>query len=66
MADRKGDPALQPPECKSVFTPDPDRPKFGTWSKCPHIKCTYEGWESETYNCERCGEHYTLYEDEMK
>ncbi len=34
---------------------------------CDHdYKCVYEGWESETYQCEKCGDRYKLYDDEMK
>jgi hypothetical protein len=71
MADHKGDPAKQPPECKSVFTPNPTpRPHGavgnGTWSRCPNIKCTYEGMDGERYRCDVCGESYFLDYEDMK
>lgn len=66
MADRKGDPAKQPPECKSVFTPSKDNPNRGTWSTCPNIKEGYSDFELTRYSCEVCGESYTLYEDDMR
>lgn len=34
---------------------------------CQHnYKCTYKGWESEIYECVKCGDRYKLYDDEMK
>jgi len=35
---------------------------------CPNIKCTYEGWEDSTYECQKpgCARRYKLYEDEMR
>ena len=51
----KGDPAKQPEECKIN-----ERPSGG----CPHLKCT-QHWDSESYRCERCGESYTLYYEDM-
>lgn len=54
--DRDGDTAKQPPECKIN----------GKSTDCPHLRCTYEGWEGETYDCERCGEHFKLYYDDMR
>lgn len=47
------------------------RPKDCTnWEKksltnCPYIKNTYEGWDSETWSCETCGEYFHLYYDDM-
>jgi hypothetical protein len=53
MADHKGDPTKKPDDCTS-----------GT--NCPHIECTYEGWDDETWHCQRCGEYFKLYYDEMR
>lgn len=38
------------------------------FADCPNIKCTYEGWDSETYACQKagCSRRYKLYDDEMK
>ena len=47
MADRKGDPAKQPPECKAS-------------GQCPHLEETGGGFEGERYDCKVCGEHYFL------
>lgn len=34
---------------------------------CKHTyKCVYEGWESETYQCTKCGDRYKLYDEDMK
>jgi hypothetical protein len=52
MSDHKGDPAKKPTDCTSH-------------TNCPHIKCTYEGMDSETWSCPLCGEHFKLYYDEM-
>lgn len=52
MADHKGDPAKKPADCTSQ-------------TNCPHIKCTYEGMDSETWSCPACGEYFKLYYDEM-
>jgi hypothetical protein len=52
MSDRKGDPVKQPPGCDG-----------GT--SCPNMKNTYEGYESETWSCEVCGEHFKLYYEDM-
>jgi hypothetical protein len=36
-------------------------------AECDHkYKCVYEGWDSETYECFKCGDRYKLYEDEMR
>ncbi len=66
MADIKGDPAKQPPECKPVFTPIPNNPPFGTWSRCPNLKEVGGGMEGERYRCEVCGESYFLDYDDMR
>ena len=55
MADRSGDPNKQPAECNINASPP----------RCPHMKCTYEGWDGESYSCERCGERYKLYYEDM-
>lgn len=55
MADRKGDPAKQPPECT-----------MRTDGKCPHLKDAGGGFEGERYACEICGERYFLDYEEMK
>lgn len=51
---KHGDKTKQPPECKIDDT-----------LKCPNIKCTYEGWEGESYRCDVCGESYKLYYEDM-
>jgi hypothetical protein len=51
----EGDPAKRPPECTAQQRA----------TACPHIRCTYEGWESETYECERCGKYFKLYYEDM-
>ena len=40
------------------------------YDKCPEggrhdYGSVYEGWESETYQCKKCGDRYKLYDDEM-
>ena len=57
MADRKGDPAKQPPECKMRET-----------SRCKHLRETSHKFDmsGETYDCDVCGEHFRLYYDEMQ
>ena len=57
MADRKGDPAKQPPEC-------------GLRQKrysCPHLKETSSNtdMDGEAYRCDVCGEYYRLYYEDM-
>jgi hypothetical protein len=75
MADYDGDPAKQPPECKSVFTPfSDDFPKSlwdigdGKWSKCPNIyeDTSYIDMDGEQYYCDVCGKHYYLDYEDMK
>lgn len=56
MADRKGDPEKQPPECKINDAPP----------RCPNIKETGGGFEGEQYDCPVCGERYYLDYEEMK
>lgn len=29
-------------------------------------ECYYEDWETEKYRCVKCGERFTLYEEEMR
>lgn len=54
MSDTKGDPTKQPTECQINDAPP----------RCPHIECTSERMDGETWQCERCGERYRLnYED---
>lgn len=55
MADKQGDPTKQPAECRINDAPP----------HCPHIK-SRESWDTETFDCERCGEHYILYDEDMK
>jgi len=52
-----GDKSKQPKECT---TDDTGR------IVCPHLKCTYEGFDGERYRCEVCGESYFLDYDEMR
>lgn len=69
-----GDVTKQPPECKPVFTPyGPENPKrferdtgTGTWSRCPNLKNTYEGFDGERYDCDVCGMSYFLDYEDMK
>lgn len=56
MVDYVGNPNEQPPECK-IGEPG---------GKCPHLKCTYKGFDGERYRCERCGESYWLDYEDMK
>lgn len=58
MADRKGDPSKQPPECAALTA---------THGKCPHLIETSSASDmyGETYHCDVCGEHYRLYYDDM-
>jgi len=54
MADRKGDPLRQPPECKGGST------------SCPNLKLVYAGYVGDRYICEVCGESFYVDEDEMR
>lgn len=56
MADRKGDPAKRPSECKEPIS-----------GKCPHLQETSSrsDMDGETYSCEVCGERYRLYYEDM-
>lgn len=56
MADRKGDPAKQPPECKMRDN-----------GRCLHLRETSSNtdMDGETYHCDVCGEHYRLYYEDM-
>lgn len=40
--------------------------KKGDSRNCKNVECTYEGWESETYECKVCGLYYKLYYDDMR
>lgn len=51
--DIKGDKEKQPVEC------DED-------TKCPNIKCVYEGWDDETWRCDVCGAYFKIYYEEMQ
>jgi hypothetical protein len=53
VSETKGDKAKQPPECD-------------TSTRCPNIECTYEGYDKETWHCKTCGEHFSLYYEDMK
>ena len=53
MTDIPGDKAKQPPECNED-------------TRCPNIKCTYEGMDGERYRCEVCGASFFLDYEEMK
>jgi hypothetical protein len=55
MADRKGDPAKKPEECKGE-----------TYHDCPHMVETGGGFEGEQYRCAVCGASYYLDYEEMK
>lgn len=67
MADHKGDPAKQPPNCAPVFTPIPDHPQgLGNWSQCPNLKEAFGDMTGERWRCEVCGESYWLDYDEMR
>jgi hypothetical protein len=55
MTDKHGDKSKQPPECKINDAPP----------RCPNIK-SRESWDTETFDCRVCGEHYTLYDEDMK
>ncbi len=60
MADRKGDPEKQPPEC------DMNDPARVGPSKCPHMKYRDDtNFDAETYECKVCGEYYKLYYEDM-
>jgi hypothetical protein len=54
MADRRGDPSKQPPECKGGAT------------SCPNLEETGGGMDGEQYNCKVCGEAFYLDYDEMR
>jgi hypothetical protein len=56
MADRRGDPAKQPAECKMRQS-----------SECQHLRETSSptDMDGETYHCDVCGEHYRLYYEDM-
>lgn len=54
MSDRKGDPHKQPTDC--MMRQD---------GKCPHVRGTLDTMEGENYECDRCGERYKLYYEDM-
>jgi hypothetical protein len=55
MANRKGDPTKQPPECT-----------MRSDGRCPNLKETSgNDMDGETYHCDVCGEHYRLYYEDM-
>ena len=56
MADRAGDPAKRPPECKTHEYP----------TKCPHLEEIGGGMAGERYDCKVCGEYFFLDYDEMR
>ena len=53
MADKEGDKEKQPPNCNED-------------THCPNMINTYEGWDSETWECQVCGARFKLYYDEMQ
>jgi hypothetical protein len=56
MADRAGDKSKQPPECGTHEHP----------THCPHlVDVTPRAMDRETYDCTVCGEHFTLYYEDM-
>lgn len=56
MADRDGDPAKKPAECKTSEHP----------CRCPHlVERSLNDMEREVYDCQVCGEHFTLYYDDV-
>ncbi len=72
----EGDPAKQPPECKSVWVPfTPDYPHDilrdapmakGRWTQCSNIKEVGGGMSGEQYRCDVCGKSYFLDYDDMR
>ena len=71
MADYPGDKSKQPPECEPRFTPHPvPKPPGavgqGTWSQCPNLRTSYEGFDGERWVCDVCGKSYFLDYEEMK
>jgi uncharacterized protein with PIN domain len=56
MTDIEGDQSKRPPECNTAQRP----------TSCPHIKCTYEGYDGERWNCNTCGQSFYLDYDEMR
>lgn len=56
MADRKGDPAKQGPECE-----------MRSLGRCRNLRETSSktDMDGETYHCDVCGEHYRLYYEDM-
>jgi hypothetical protein len=51
----KGDKTKQPTECR-----------IDEENKCLNMKCSYEGYDKETYRCDICGESYNLYYYDMQ
>lgn len=56
MTDRTGDASKRPPECKTAGRP----------TNCPHLVEMPSHMYREVYDCPVCGEHFTLYYEEMK
>ncbi len=56
MADRKGDPAKQPADCKVNIN-----------SSCPNLRDVSgpTDFDGETYHCDVCGEHFRLHYEDM-
>lgn len=49
------------------FPNSPNRPaNCRQNTKCTNIRCVYEGWDSETWECKTCGCYFTLYYEDMK
>jgi hypothetical protein len=57
MADRKGDTAKQPQDCRDLGV---------SKMACPNLKETGGGFEGERYRCEVCGESFFLDYDDMR
>ena len=56
MADVEGDPSKRPTTCMTATMP----------TSCPHIKCTYEGFDGERWRCDLCGQSFYLDYDDMR
>jgi hypothetical protein len=35
-------------------------------TRCPHMSMSHSDYNSERYRCDRCGDSYSLYYDEMR
>lgn len=51
--DHPGDEIKQPEGCEED-------------TKCPNMRCMFEGWDGERYRCEVCGASFFLDYEEMK